>query len=95
MHVRSVDDPVNKSSKIRKEKNIITDLKQTKKLMLSQEVEIIEGLVAVLEIDRSMVPILRNASKTKLLEVAVKADKVWGRFKIHNITKIQLLLPIG
>lgn len=76
MHVRSVDDPVNKSSKIRKEKNIITDLKQTKKLMLSQEVEIIEGLVAVLEIDRSMVPILRNASKTKLLEVAVKADKV-------------------
>lgn len=78
MHVRSVDDPVNKSSKIRKEKNIITDLKQTKKLMLSQEVEIIEGLVAVLEIDRSMVPILRNASKTKLLEVAVKADKVEG-----------------
>lgn len=76
MHVRSVDDPVNKSSKIRKEKNIITDLKQTKKLMLSQEVEIIEGLVAVLEIDRSMVPILRNASKTKLLEEAVKADKV-------------------
>ena len=76
MHVRSVDDTVNKSSKIRKEKNIITDLKQTKKLMLSQEVEIIEGLVAVLEIDRSMVPILRNASKTKLLEVAVKADKV-------------------
>lgn len=76
MHIRSVDDPVNKNNKIRKEKNIITDLKQTKKLMLSQEVEIIEGLVAVLEIDRSMVPILRNASKTKLLEVAVKADKV-------------------
>ena len=76
MHIRSVDDPVNNNNKIRKEKNIITDLKQTKKLMLSQEVEIIEGLVAVLEIDRSMVPILRNASKTKLLEVAVKADKV-------------------
>lgn len=76
MHIRSVDDPVNKNNKIRKEKNIITDLKQTKKLMLSQEVEIIEGLVAVLEIDRSMVPILRNASKTKLLEEAVKADKV-------------------
>lgn len=76
MHIRSVDDPVNKNNKIRKEKNIITDLKQTKKLMLSQEVEIIEGLVAVLEIDRSMLPILRNASKTKLLEEAVKADKV-------------------
>ena len=76
MHVRSVDDPVNKSSKIRKEKNIITDLKQTQKQMLSQEVDIIEGLVSVLVIDRSMLPILRNASKTKLLEEAVKADKV-------------------
>ena len=76
MHIRSVDDPVNKNNKIRKEKNIITDLKQTKKLMLSQEIEIIEELVAVLEKDRSMLPILRNASKTKLLEEAVKADKV-------------------
>ena len=78
MQVRSVDDPVNKNSKIREEKKYYYSLKTDEETntFAGKEVKIIEELFAVLEIDKAMLPTLRDAPKKKLSEETAKADKV-------------------